>query len=375
MATRLKQRLRTLGVALAMLAPLAGHAAEPAYVVGQAIDLSGPNGSIGRDYVAGITTYFDAINTKGGINGRKIAYIVRDDHGVPAESAKLASDLIKLDHADYLLGGIGVAATQAIVAAPAFAASNHVLFAPLADSLSTSRARVLFWRPSIEHEFQFILAYFGNLGIKNVGIAYQETPSNQASYQFVVAELKKRGMTLSGVAKLSGTPKERDEQALALSKTGTQLVLAISDTIASGLFLKEFRKHAPAVFVAGTSLINLDTLSEVAGSKGTAWTVFSQVVPNPSAGASALQLEHIDMMKKFRDESLSSVTLEGFAVGKTLVKAIRMDGPGHVDLQSFIAHKSAIDLGGMTVSPAGKDNNLSAYVAIALFKQGGGLMF
>jgi len=106
-----------VAVLLALILPHA-MAANNAIVVGQAIDLSGPNGSIGRDYVAGITTYFDSVNVKGGINGRKIAYVVNDDRGVAAESARLVGGLIKDQQADYLLGAIGSDATRATLAAP-----------------------------------------------------------------------------------------------------------------------------------------------------------------------------------------------------------------------------------------------------------------
>lgn len=51
---------------------LSASAASGTIVIGQAIDLSGPNGSIGRDYVAGIKTCFDMLNAGGGINGRRI---------------------------------------------------------------------------------------------------------------------------------------------------------------------------------------------------------------------------------------------------------------------------------------------------------------
>ncbi len=356
----------TLALALAVATPaMAGKA----LVVAQSIDLSGPNGSIGRDYVAGITTYFDSINQKGGINGRKITYVVRDDHGVGAEAAANVTTLIKDERADYLLGTIGNEATQAIAATPAFAQSRHVLFAPLADSSATSHARVLFWRPSIENELLFLLSYFEKLGVKDVGIALQSTPQNDRAFQFLSTEMRKRRMTLSGVAKMSANAVTLQQEAQRLSKSGAKLVISIGDTIASAQFLRAFRVFDPATFVAGTSLINLTTLSEIAGARATEFTVFSQVVPNPASTVSALQSEHVEMMKRFRDEPVSSVTLEGFAVAKTLVRMMRLDPT------AMATSRTPIDLGGMTVVSAQGERNLSRYVDIALFKKGGGLMF
>ena len=361
-------RLSTLLAALAFALCSPAHAGKT-LVVAQSIDLSGPNGSIGRDYVAGITTYFDSVNQKGGVGGRKIQYLVRDDHGVAAEAAANIAALIRDDHPDHLLGAIGNDATGAIAASPAFAQSHQVLFAPLADSSASTNPRVLFWRPSIESELLFLLSYFEKLGVRDVGIALQASPQNNHAFQFLAGEMRKRHMTLSGVANITPNKASLQLEAQRLSKAGAKLVFSIGDTISAAQFLRAFRLHDAATFVAGTSLINLTTLSEIAGARATEFTVFSQVVPNPASGVSALQAEHIEMMKRFRDEPVSSVTLEGFAVAKTLVRMMRAD-PG-----ALATNGAPIDLGGMTVVSGQGGQNLSRYVDIALFKRGGGLLF
>lgn len=362
-----------LAAGLLLLAAAGAQASGKAIVVGQAIDLSGPNGSIGRDYVAGITTYFDSINVKGGINGKKIKYIARDDYGVPGEAAAITSELITVERADYLLGGIGAESTLAATDTRAFRESRHVLFAPLANSATLPGARAMFWRPSVERELLFVLDYFGKLGVKKVGIALQASPQNERTRQYVAAELRKRGIALTGVAAITGSIGANDSESRKLSASGPRLVIAIADTISLAQFLKAFRKHDAATFVAGTSLTNLATLREIAGAAATEFTVFSQVVPNPGSSASVLQSEHIAMMRKFRDEPSSAMTLEGFAVAKTLVKAIQADASGK-GLQALAAGKASIDLGGMTMT-AGQASTMSNYVDIALFKRGGGLMY
>lgn len=345
-------------------------AAGKTVVVAQAIDLSGPNGSIGRDYVTGITTYFDSVNAKGGVNGRKIEYVVRDDRGVPAQAAAHVTSLLREHQADIVLGGIGAEATAAIVAAPAFAQSRQALFAPLADSAATRHARVLYWRPSMESEFSFLLNYFEKLGIKDIGIALQQSPQYARAFQFVSAEMRLRKLNLAGVAKIDASPALLQEEARRLSKSGAKLVITIGDTFGSAQFLRAFRAHDASTFVAGTSLINLTTLGEIAGARATEWTVFSQVVPNPGSAVSPLQAEHIKMMKRFRDEPVSALTLEGFAVAKTLVQMLRVDGTGQVSLAGHGTAKNGTDLGGMIVAHPERGHNLSRYVDIALFKRG-----
>lgn len=355
---------------------LTAHAANNDITIGQAIDLSGPNASIGRDYVAGIKTYFDMMNATGGINGRRIQYIVRDDHGQPELAAKAASELVERDQVDYLFGGVGDDATRAIMDAPAFRRSGHILFAPLAAADFTNSPRILFWRPGYSQEIRHIFSHFSKLGLTDVGVVYQDSPRNQGAYRSLTAAIQERGMKLAGTARIGPNGEQVTEEARRLASARPGFVLVIADTIGTAEFLKEYRKHNAQTFVAGTSLTNLSTLRELAGARSVEWTVFSQVVPNPSAGTTLIQVEHLNMMKKFRDEAVSSLTLEGFAAAKALTKVIQQGRRnGRSALQEFISQNGNIDLGGLSAVTSGESNRLSNYLDIALFKRGAGLVF
>jgi ABC-type branched-subunit amino acid transport system substrate-binding protein len=370
------RRLLTSFAFLTAFAPLSSQARENAIVIGQAIDLSSANGSVGRDYAAGIKTYFDSLNAAGGINGRRIEYIVRDDRGQPEVAAKEVSELIERDHAEIIVGGIGDAVTQAVIDTPAFKRNGMTLFAPLASRVNRNDARVVFWRPGYHQEIQYLLSYFGKLGIKNVGILYQESSLYRSAYEGLVAEINKRGMKITETARIRnvGSDLEAETKRLAASKPG--FVVTIGDTITTGLFLKTFRTYSAQTIVAGDSLINLSTLRELAGANAVEWTVFTQVVPNPLASQSLLQMEHLKMMKKYRDEDVSSLTLEGFAVAKALASAIRQAKQGNrFALRDLIAQKRTIDLGGLLIGATADSNHLSSYLDVALFRKGTALVF
>jgi branched-chain amino acid transport system substrate-binding protein len=351
------------------------YAAGNMIVIGQAIDLSGPNAAIGRDYVAGIKTHFDALNSSGGINGKRIQYIVRDDQGSPDQAISLTRELIERDQVDYLFGGVGESITRAVLDAPAFKQSGQILYAPLAAAGQLKEPHVLYWRPDYRQEIQYIFTHFGKLGHKNVGVVYQESPSNLDAYRKLSTEIRERGMHLSATVQIgsSGDQSAVAAQRLAASKPGFVIVLA--DTISTGLFLKEFRKHDAQTFVAGTSLINLATLRELAGAKAVEWTVFSQVVPNPNAATSLIQIEHLNMMRKYRDEAVSSLTLEGYAAAKVLTKAIQQAKHSRLTLQEWVAQNGGMDVGGLSVLSSASSNHLSNYLDIALFTRGNSLKF
>ncbi|HZW12329.1 MAG TPA: ABC transporter substrate-binding protein [Noviherbaspirillum sp.] len=376
MLTRLIQYFLNAVTASLLATSIAAHAANNDIIIGQSIDLSGPNASIGRDYVAGIKTYFDMVNAAGGINGRRIQYIVLDDQGQPQLSAKAASELLDRYQIDYLLGGVGDDATRAVLDSPAFRRSGHILFAPLAAADYASSGRVLFWRPGYKQEVRHIFSHFSKLGLNDVGVVYQDTPLNQDAYRALSAAVQERGMKLVGSARIGVNGEQLAQEARRLAEAKPGFILVIADTIGTAQFLKEYRQHDGQTFVAGTSLTNLSTLRELAGSKAVEWTVFSQVVPNPSAGTTLIQVEHLSMMKKFRDEAVSSLTLEGFAAAKALTKAIQQSKRnGRSALQELISQNGTIDLGGLSAATSGESNRLSNYLDIALFKKGSGLVF
>jgi ABC-type branched-subunit amino acid transport system substrate-binding protein len=55
----------------------------------------------------GSRAYFDYINSQGGVHGRKITYLVRDDHFNPADSIEATRKLVEQDGIFAMMGGLG----------------------------------------------------------------------------------------------------------------------------------------------------------------------------------------------------------------------------------------------------------------------------
>ena len=55
----------------------------------------------------GMRAYFDYVNSEGGINGRKIKFIVGDDHYAPADSVEVVRKLVEQDGVFAIVGGLG----------------------------------------------------------------------------------------------------------------------------------------------------------------------------------------------------------------------------------------------------------------------------
>jgi len=92
---------------------------------GQAAALKGPSSALGQGMRQGILAAFDEINAKGGIHGRKLKLISRDDGYDPDRSVAETARLIDEDEVFALIGAVG---TPTSIATVPIAAAQSVPF-------------------------------------------------------------------------------------------------------------------------------------------------------------------------------------------------------------------------------------------------------
>lgn len=79
--------------------------------IGLPVPLTGPYGAEAKDQVRNAEIAVAEFNEAGGLNGRKVELLVRDDKLNPGEAATRAMDLIEKDHVNFIVGGLS-ASTQ-----------------------------------------------------------------------------------------------------------------------------------------------------------------------------------------------------------------------------------------------------------------------
>jgi branched-chain amino acid transport system substrate-binding protein len=126
---------------------------------------------------AGMKAYFDYVNAKGGVNGRKIDFRYDDDGYNPANTVQITHKYVEQDHAFALVGGLG---TETQTAVRQYLNDNHVpqLFvstgATTFDRDWATYPWTIGWQPDYEAEG----AIYGKYIVKNfpnakLGILYQ----------------------------------------------------------------------------------------------------------------------------------------------------------------------------------------------------------
>lgn len=110
--------------AVALGAALPAEAAVPAadpgvssnqIVIGTTTPLTGPASPGYKDVAPAAQAYFDYVNASGGINGRKIKYVVKDDAYNPAKTKSATSELILRDKIFAMFGALGTPTHSAVV--------------------------------------------------------------------------------------------------------------------------------------------------------------------------------------------------------------------------------------------------------------------
>src|SRR5213075_1189774 len=222
-------------------------------------------------YKKGFELALEEINAKGGVNGRKLEIVSRDDGGTPGDAVRVAEELISREKVDVLMGTF---ASNVGLAVANLAAQRKIVFLaaePLTDKIvwENGNAYTFRLRPSTYMQVAMLVPEAAKLKKKRWAIVYPNYEYGQsaaASFKKLLAQAQP-GVEFAG------------EQAPALGKIDAGAVVqaladARPDAIFSALFAADLQKfvregntrglfHSTAVFnlLAGEPEY-LDTLKD-----------------------------------------------------------------------------------------------------------------
>lgn len=374
---RVNRRIVVAAVLLASSVVPFGAARAADIRVGIVLDQNGINADTGRDYIAGARTWFDHINATGGVNGRRIQVIVKDNEGTPLNAVKLTRELIDQDKVDALFGYVGDDSLIAVAEDARFRAAKMVLFAPLSGAeIGMSSDAIVFVRPTYKDEVRHAIRHFGQLSVSRFTVVYLDNNFGRGISTEIRTQLNADGkkpvaelaipLSLAGLGNVA-------RKALAQKP---QVIVIVADTIASAEFVKQVRGLDNSAQIVALSTVNHRTLMELAKADLATGTMITQVVPNPLAPVTKLQNDHLTLMAKYRDEPPSHLTLEGFLAAKAFVKLLERTGRdlNHTTIAAAVTGSPRYDIDGMTVSFGGKNDRGSRFVDIAYLRKTGTML-
>jgi branched-chain amino acid transport system substrate-binding protein len=354
------QRLHaTIFTALSILFAVAGplHAladevgvSSGTILFGQAAALKGPSSALGQGMRQGILAAFAEINAKGGVHGRKLELISRDDGYDPDRSAAQTTKLIEEDKVFALIGAVGTPTTS--VAVPIAKARNVPFIGPFTGAgflRAPDLHNVVNIRASYGAEAEAWIKHLTeDLHVKSIAIFYQDDSYGRDGLAGVKLALEKRGMELTA----EGTF-ERNTRAVAsamrtLKRAEPEAVVMVGTYGPCAEFIKLARKSGFNPVFVNISFVGATALAKELGPEGQG-VVVSQVVPFPW-DASIKVVADYQAAENALDPNLKPdfVSLEGYLSGRLVAAALEMAGPNptRADMLQIISDVGRFDISG-----------------------------
>src|SRR5436190_2311362 len=190
-------------------------------------------------YKKGFELALEEINAKGGVNGRKLEIVSRDDGGTPGDAVRVAEELISRERADVLMG---TCASNVGLAVANLAQQRKVVFLaaePLTDKIvwENGNAYTYRLRPSTYMQVAMLVPEAAKLKKKRWAIVYPNYEYGQSATESFKRLLKAAQPDVEFVAEQAPPLGKIDAGAVAQA-----LADARPDAIFSSLFAADLQK-------------------------------------------------------------------------------------------------------------------------------------
>jgi len=372
--------VRLLVAPLILLAGIGARAengvGEKEIVVGQFAAFSGPAAQLGQRLNVGIQAYFKAVNEQGGVNGRTLRLLTRDDGYEPDKAAAAVKGLIEQDQVFALVGSVGT--PTGLAALPVFTAAKVPMIGMFtgAQGLREPFNRYVFHvRASYFDETERIVQHLTTLGVKKIAVFYQNDAYGKAGLEGVTRALNKRQLKAASTGTVERNSVDVSASLDAILAAQPEAVVQIGAYKACAEFIKQARAKGYGGQFFNVSFVGSKALADELGPAGMG-VVISQVVPFPYTPSAPVVREYQQRMKEAGQTELDFSSMEGFLIGKVFVEGVRRAGKNltRESLISGLESMKDVNFGGFEVSYSARDHEGSRYTDLTIIGSGGRFM-
>jgi branched-chain amino acid transport system substrate-binding protein len=323
--------LATASLLLAGAYLTGGHAlaADPGFtdteiVIGDVEPLTGPPALLGVAHTIGVKIAIGEINAAGGINGRKIKYILEDDGYVTARTIQGLRKVIDVDKAFALLGISG--SGQSIAAMPVLEKSGIptvISVGPVKPLWEPPRKNVFIVGQAYEEGIQALVKYLAqkNTG-KKWGLITQDDDYGIAvrdGFDAVVKD-KKLNVVYSGSYKKG--QQDFSSEMLRLKDSGAEVFLAggiIGENVA---MIKEMEKLGVKPTVGIFWPGRVEVVLKLMGPASDGIYAVDYVEPFAGPAGKAFLEKAKPLLQEAEFKGINRYTMAGYGAARTLFAAI-----------------------------------------------------
>jgi branched-chain amino acid transport system substrate-binding protein len=373
--------LKSLFVALAAAAapawaqPVPGVSADK-IVLGQAAVFSGPAAQLGIQMRNGIKAYFDAVNEKGGVNGRRLELVSEDDRYEPAVAPGASKKLIEEHRVFALLGYVGTPTGIAHLPVVNQAKVPLVGMFTGAEALRVPMSRYIFHvRASYYDETEKIVEQVVSTGGKKIAVFYQNDGYGEAGRKGTELALARRQMKIHSTGTVERNTVAVEEAAKAIHASQPDAVVMIGAYAACAAYVRAMQKLGSGATFYNVSFVGSKSLADALGKDGVGVAI-SQVVPFPWGTGVPVVKEYQAASKKAGFTDYNFGALEGFITAKVMVEGLRRAGRNltREGLVDAMEKMNDVDLGGFFVGYSPKNHTGSKFVDLTIIARDGKFM-
>jgi branched-chain amino acid transport system substrate-binding protein len=342
-------------------------------LLGQAAVFSGPAAQLGIQMRNGIKAYFESVNERGGVHGRRLELISEDDRYEPSVAPSASKKLIEEHRVFALLGYVGTPTGAAHLPVTTQARVPLVGMFTGAEILRVPFNRYVFHvRASYYDETEKIVEQVVATGGQRISVFYQADAYGEAGRKGTEIALTKRGMKVHSNGTVERNTLKVDEAVKTIHGSEPDAIVMVGAYAACAEFIKQMRKAGSGATFYNVSFVGSKALADALGSEGSGVAI-SQVVPFPWGTSVPVVKEYQQLAKKagFADYNFSA--MEGFLTAKVMVEALRRTGknPTREGLVDALEKMQDVDLGGFYVGYSPKNHAGSKFVDLTIIGRNG----
>jgi len=344
--------------------------------LGQSTTLSGPLGDLGQDVLKGSKVYFDALNARGGVNGRSIKLVTNDDAYDSKKTLENVEAFIAGDATLALFGTFGTPNNEALL--PIARKAGLPVLMPYSGAPSI-RAKtfdgVFNLRASYADEVERLVDHLYTVGIRKIAVAYQNNAFGKEVLAATVETMERRKLkpllAISVENSASDAPTAADK---LLESQPEAVLLALAGKPAVDV-IKNVNQRRRGLSMYALSVLATPSNLRALGKDGTGVAI-TQVVPYPMNASLGIVREYQQAMTAAGFSDFSHLSLEGYINAKVVIEGLRRAGraPTRASLVSALEGMSNYNLGGLVVSFGQGASSGSRFVELTMVNAQGKLI-
>lgn len=312
-----------------------------------------------RDLSNGYTLYFDHVNASGGVYGRRLRLVHRDDNLNAARMVEVTRELIADQSIVALAGFLNTPGLTEIARQDLLGKAGIAMISPLQGNRDIVSAENFFpFRSGYPDEIRALVEEAKATHKSRLAIVYMNVAFGPGLSKVADQLVREFGLTASPVMgfevaadKTEASIREAVAKVAEVRPDGVLLVAAGRGAFE---FVKQLRATpAGATQIYGMSVLQSNDLIKFAGLDAARGVILAQAIPFPFSGTLPLTREFTQVLKARgkQDQPANFMLFEGFVGAKIVVEALRRAGPNPtrkrvVDTLRAIGE---FDLGGVTV--------------------------